>query len=196
MYRYSVLVLKPCETYNVSEWKENQLHAEGIFPTSTMRMSCYTQAEARRKKYIKHKKAHQLAMRFSAPEKVRKRSLLRQAPGREVILRGLVGLVVKPKFPGSTPIFDTQTVSYGPASRLGSPTHPPILTALDGRAQHELRTPAMQSVSSSKPLNLEYALQGGWTLGRRLHFCMAIKPRSALIGHIPWGLMLEYLIGS
>lgn len=133
---------------------ENKLHAEGIFSTTTMRMSCYTQDEARRKKYNKHKKARQLAMRFSAPEKVRKRSLSRQAPGREVIRGGLDGLVVKSEFPGSTPIFNSSTVSFGPASGLSTPTHPPILTALDGRAQHELRTPAMQSVSSSKPLNL------------------------------------------
>lgn len=71
---------------------------------------------------------------------------------------GLEGLVVKSEFPSSTPKFNSSTVSYEPASGLSTPTHP------DGRAQHELRTPAMeslkstrqvlQSVSSSKSLNL------------------------------------------
>ena len=125
---------------------------------------CYTQDLLARRKINKYKKVRQLAIRFSAPEKVRKRSLSQRAPEREAIRGGLDGLVVKSEFPGSTLKFNSSTVSYEPASGTSTPTHPPILSALDGRAQHELRIPAMdtlksprlvlQSVSSSKSLNL------------------------------------------
>lgn len=80
-----------------------------------------------RKKYSQHKKARRLAISFLAPEKARRRSLSRQAPGSRELVRG--GLYVKSEFPESTPMF---TRSYG----LSTPTPPPILA------------------SSSKPLKL------------------------------------------
>jgi hypothetical protein len=162
---------------------ENNLHAEGVFPNTTVRISCYTQDDARRK-INKYKKVRQLAIRFSAPEKVRKRSLPHQAPAREVIRGGLDGLVVKSEFPGSTPKLNSPTVSYGPASALSTPTHPPILRAPDGRAQHELRTPAMQSES----LNL-----GMYTAGRFVSEQEALP----LYGHqTPFCFDRPYAFGS
>ncbi|KAG0571242.1 hypothetical protein KC19_6G222200 [Ceratodon purpureus] len=157
------------------------------FLNALMDTTLMVQDEARRKKYSKHKKARQLAMRFSGLEKVRKRTLLRQAPGSEVIRGGLDGLVVKSEFPGSTPIFNSSTVSYGPASGLSTPTHPPILTALDGRAQHELRTP-MKPVSSSKPLNL-----GMYNAGK----LVSEQETSPLFGHqTPFCFDRPHALGS
>jgi hypothetical protein len=135
-----------------------------VHPATSPALSSSKSESNKSSKINKYKKVRQLAIRFSAPEKVRKRSLLQQARPRELVCGGFDELVIKSEFQGSTPKLHSSTVSYGLTSGLSTPTHPPILTALDGRAQHELRTPAMQSVSSSKSLNI-----GMYDSGRLLY---------------------------